>query len=586
MPSSNLFLDLSKHLSQKIDADTSHLEYVRQTSDALFDEIPVDLSTFLYDKKFLGLPKLSQKQFDFIEAGTQIYYESTLVQLGWKIIPYYKELVAKWGKASGKDTVARVILARIAYLLLCLKNPQKYLDIMPGDSINMLNVAYSARQAQEIFFEPLKRIITRSSWFTGKFTAIEDRIKFTKDIALVSGHSEQESMEGHNLLVAVLDEIAAFKTEAELAYRQRRSVRSLEHSAEALADMVTSSATSRFPKLHKVIYISYTRFQGDFIEQKYNEGLLRPDIVFVSWGATWDVNPTKKRSDFDDEYSRNPENAASRYECKPPKATDAYFKHLTPELISTVFPLIVEPFLDNPTIPLLRPEFRGIRGVLYFVHIDLGLSKDRAGLCVTHRAGFEKREVKQIDEEGHEYSEWIRLPKIKVDLWTSVMAAPGGEVDFEVIRKLLFELNDKRDCKLALVTFDQFQSADSIQLLRKHGIEAETLSVDKDTKCYDTLKDFIYTMRLLGYYRTRGIDELERLNIVNGNKIDHPLSGSKDEADALAGAVYNAAIAEIADVDISDIETGYPYDETFVDYHMDEMESLWTKETFEGRVRF
>jgi hypothetical protein len=470
-------------------------------------------------------------------------------------------LVAKWGKGSGKDTVSRIILSRLAYLLICLKDPQKYLEIMPGDSINMLNVAFSAKQAQVIFFEPLKRMLEKSLWFRDKIRLTEDHIEFNKDINLYSGHSEQESMEGHNLLAAVLDEIAAFKTKAELELRQRRSVRALEHSAEALDNMVTSSATSRFPYLHKIIYISYTRFKGDYIEQKYDEGLKFPKTSFVSFGATWDVNPTKKREHFDREYEKNPENARAKFECDPPLATDAYFKHLTPELIAKVFPKLepdLNPIGGTQYKPMLKPWFRGIPGVNYYIHIDLGISNDRAGFALTHRAGTRTVEVRRQLDSGVILFEPVRLPLVVADLWFSWLAPPGGEVSLEGIREFLFELHLNRYCHLAKVTYDKFQSADSIQILVNRGIIAELLSVDRNTEAYDTLKEVTYGERLQAYYSEVGINELQRLNIVTGNKVDHPLTGSKDEADALAGAVFNAATAEEIDSVLKDFNSGYP----------------------------
>lgn len=619
MRTSNPFSILSESLQQRVTAELHHNEYINQPRDRIFEEDPVSLDVFLYGKEYMAVLPLSQKQFAFIEAGTQIYYPETLRQLGWgkmspmlreevvKVYgesgvpadgytPYYHDLVAKWGKGSGKDTVSRLILARIAYLLLCLKDPQNYLEIMPGDSINMINVAYSAKQAQVIFFEPLKRLINKSIWFRGKVDKfLEDHIQFKKDINLYSGHSEQESMEGHNLIAAVLDEIAAFKTEAELAQRQRRSVRALEHSAEALAKMVTSSATSRFPELFKIIYISFTRFKGDFIEQKYDEGLQSPRTSFVSWGPTWEVNPTKRREHFAEEYRKDPENSAARYECKPPKATDAYFKHLTPALIEKVFDCTYDlktdsytcnnpvPISDNQITPVVMDWFRGITGVSYFAHIDLGLSKDRAGICVCHRAGFTVRDIDQVDENGREWLQHVTLPKVKVDFWFSMEALPSGEIDFSSIRDFINLLNERRNCHFGKVTFDGWQSIDSIQQLKKRGIDADTLSVDRDTKPYDTLKELIYDQRLVAYYRRIGIGELERLNIVTGNKVDHPLSGSKDEADALAGAVFNACEAEIMDINTDILEVAQPYNDTYADYGMTEQSGMWTRESFEGR---
>lgn len=289
---------------------------------------------------------------------------------------------------------------------------------------------------------------------------------------------------------------------------------------------------------------------------------------------------------FLQEYAKDPEKAAGRYECKPPMATDAYFKHLTPELIGRVFPVKEEPVMDNDHNLVAKPWFRGIQGIKYFGHCDLGLSKDRAGLCICHRAGFDTIVLVQTREDGTTYEEHVRLPKIQVDLWCSISAPPSGEVDLERFRSFVSNLHDSRNFKLGMFTFDYFQSADMIQFFVKKGILSEVLSVDRDTKAYDTLKDYIYSERLSGYYRELGISELQRLNIVTGNKVDHPLQGSKDEADALAGAVYNAATAEMSDCTLDDIATGHPYEDTFADYHIDQQSGIWDHLVLEGKNEF
>jgi hypothetical protein len=541
--------------------------------DDLFEELPVPLEVFLYDSKFFKLPPLSPKQLEFVEYGTQVYFHNTMDLLGWSHLDgngedsglYVNHLVAKWGKGSGKDTMSRIILSRIAYLAGCLKNPQKYYNMMPDDSINMLNVAYSSKQAQEIFFEPLKRMLDHSPYFKNRVDPTEDHIKFPKDINLYSGHSEQESQEGHNLLAAVADEIAAFKTKSELEKRQRRSVRELEHSADALIDMMRSSAISRFPEVYKIIMISFTRYQGDYIMQAYDEGKDNPHW-FVSSGATWEINPTKKREHFDEEYKRNPEKAKAKFECKPPKAIDAYFKLLSEAMVNETFPerpLEAQP-LDE--FNKIRSHVRAIPGVSYFGHIDMALSRCNAGVCLCHRSGFVEREIISHDEIGLESREIVRLPKVEVDIWSSFEAPPGGEIQLSDVRQLFFDLMEKRGFRIVKVTTDGFESADTRQAFTKKGVESERLSVDRDTEVYDTFKDVLYDGRLKGYKPKFGVEELQNLTIVNGNKIDHQQGGSKDEADALAGAVFNAVESEIVDACESDIVVGGPLEELFGSY--------------------
>jgi len=82
---------------------------------------------------------------------------------------------------------------------------------------------------------------------------------------------------------------------------------------------------------------------------------------------------------------------------------------------------------------------------------------------------------------------------------------------------------------------------DSIQILKSRGIEAEILSVDKDTKAYDTFKEMLHTKRFDCYYYEPLHKEYQRLELIKGKKVDHPPGGSKDVCDAVAGVCYNIA---------------------------------------------
>jgi hypothetical protein len=58
---------------------------------------------------------------------------------------------------------------------------------------------------------------------------------------------------------------------------------------------------------------------------------------------------------------------------------------------------------------------------------------------------------------------------------------------------------------------------------------------------YDTLKELILTGRLDYYEDLFLFDELSRLELIKGKTVDHPPRGSKDLADGVAGAVFQAA---------------------------------------------
>jgi intein/homing endonuclease len=83
-------------------------------------------------------------------------------------------------------------------------------------------------------------------------------------------------------------------------------------------------------------------------------------------------------------------------------------------------------------------------------------------------------------------------------------------------------------------------SAQSIQDIRKQGIESDVFSVDKNLDAYETLKESAYGGKLKMPYHEVLLHELQRLELIEGKKVDHPIRGGKDVADAVAGAVYNA----------------------------------------------
>ena len=85
-------------------------------------------------------------------------------------------------------------------------------------------------------------------------------------------------------------------------------------------------------------------------------------------------------------------------------------------------------------------------------------------------------------------------------------------------------------------------STDSIQLLRSRGIKADHMSVDRTLEPYNALKQLIYMKRLDVYKYQFLEDELKRLELVKGIKVDHPLGGHKDISDSLAGACYSCLL--------------------------------------------
>lgn len=525
-----------------------------------FDEKPVDLKTFVTSVEYLGLPPLSDYQYTLIEKSSQIYKESTLVKLfgeddgKQRFKQTCNEVIAQLGKGSGKDYCSTISVAYIVYLLLCLKDPATYYGKPPGDSIDILNIAINAQQANNVFFKGFKTRIERSPWFVGKYEMKASEIKFNKNITVHSGHSEREAWEGYNVIAVILDEISGFAIENTTGHDQAKT-------ADAIYAMYRGSVISRFPDFGKVILLSFPRFKNDPIQKFYSsviadkETIVRSKIlkmdddlpdgtegneIIVEWEEdhiqsylfpktyaikrpTWEVNPTKKIEDFKVDFYRDMQDALSRFACMPPEMIDAFFK--SREKIEKSFnknQLAVDGF------GRLEDWFRPDPEKKYFIHVDLAQKHDHCAVAMAHVDKWVNVKI------TNEYSQ--PAPVVVVDSIRYWTPTKEKSVDFTEVKDHILELKT-RGFNISLCTFDRWNSHDMMQQLKQYGINTEILSVAK--KHYDDMAMIVLEERLSGPHIPLLIDELLQLKIIR-DKVDHPRKGSKDLSDATCGAIYNS----------------------------------------------
>jgi hypothetical protein len=525
-----------------------------------FEERPVDLRTFVTSPDYLGLPPLSDHQYTLIEKSSQIYKESTLIKLlgeeeGERVFKQTcNEVIAQLGKGSGKDYSSTISVARMVYLLLCLKDPATYYGKPPGDTIDILNIAINAQQANNVFFKGFKTRIERSPWFIGKYDPKASEIKFDKNVNVYSGHSEREAWEGYNVIAVILDEISGFAVENTTGHDQAKT-------ADAIYDMYRASVMSRFPDYGKVILLSFPRFKNDPIQKFYEsvigekETIIRtktmkmdddlPDgtegnEVTVAWEEdhiksylypktyalkrpTWEVNPTKKIEDFKVDFYKNMPDALGRFACMPPEMIDAFFKSREK----------VEKAFNNMAIALddfgrFQNWFAPDPDKEYFIHVDLAQKHDHCAVAIAHVQKWVN--IKVTDT----YSQ--PAPIVEVDAVRYWTPTKDKSVDFTEVKDYILSLRTV-GFNIRLCTFDRWNSHDMMQQLKQYGINTETLSVAK--KHYDDMAMIITEERLTGPHIPLLIDELLQLKIMR-DKVDHPRKGSKDLADAVCGAIYNS----------------------------------------------
>jgi hypothetical protein len=522
--------------TDKVDAIFAPLA-VGEASEHLFKELPVDFKTFIESAEHMNFPALSERQLDVARfmLGTDPYKafenENTLA-------------VLDWGKGSGKDSLACLIILYIVYYCLCLKDPQKFFGLPNGEPIDLLNVAYSADQAQQVFFEKFRQRVLRWHWLKRRYSIkvsgaylkqikeeellseqvviIRDGILFPNLIRAFSGHSQQESLEGRNLLAWVMDEAAAFKDKTET------------HNADKIFGVLQSSATSRFSSRWKGFILSYPRYKGDFIEKMYE--LAESELHWYSdKGATWEIKPLKCFSgrwvtfegikiprEFEKEFRRNPQEAKCRYMCLPPEVEQAFMEY--PEKIEACIDYNRQPLVtfesfeeDNYTKKRITEIHSVVDSTEYVVTVDLGLSGDSAAFSIFHR---------ELSPEGTKFIQDAVTAWIPDRARNILVFFPNIEEMISILKKRI---------NITGVFFDQWQSTTLIQRLSQAQIHSEQYKLDFQD--YKNFKERIYAKQVSLLPYLDQIREMKKLVLLKGGKVDHLREESKDLCDTVVGAL-------------------------------------------------
>lgn len=185
----------------------------------------------------------------------------------------------------------------------------------------------------------------------------------------------------------------------------------------------------------------------------------------------------------------------------------------------------------------------------YFIHIDLALTEDATGISMVHRNPATGRFIVDFI---------FAIESLKC----IEKRIPIGKMKF-----LAIYLKYNLGYNISKVTYDGFQSAESIQELIDNGMDAKIQSVDRTPAPYDTLRDIIESDQLSFYdYRSEnipGIDKPNRslirelLNLTKDTKtgkVDHIAKGSKDLSDSLCGAIFTCASEDFEYRGVNDFE--------------------------------
>lgn len=522
--------------------------------------------------------------------GLDEVYDHVIMECEKICMGGYIEAIDYEGIGAGKTYKGQILLLYKAHQLLCLKDAHRYLGISNDKFITLLNMGLSQAQAEGVFFEGLKSMIMDSPFFNkfgmrvmGKEVRFnEHRIKFK------CGNSSETISLGLNIFAAVLDEAAFYNESARAA--KAMSIHESQDQAEKLYNQIKRRITSRFslrPDVRPLLaLLSSPKHEEDFMNKKIAEvkeyeiktsyiinlptwrakdrNKMKDEVfvfdrnrfyvipeheldAYMVDGQAINLRPSAKDArrlrygddelddafwiipiDFHDDFIRAPELSARDYGAIATSTIERFFRRpeeidfcMYDEIENRWKETLEDAILNNPPSDPV------------FIHVDLGLNKKRtdgsrgdyAGLSVCHFGGYDGMHGGR--------------PIVKFDMIARISAGSRREVDFGEVREFILRMVEK-GWKVWKVTYDSWQSYDSVQTLKNAGLECDILSMDTSNEPYETLKAGIYEHRVFmpknDVLRTE-LRQLER--VATKDKIDHPRIGTKDVADATAGAMFN-----------------------------------------------
>ena len=226
-----------------------------------FDEIPVDVETFLKDPRYLGKGLIN-------EEGKFTVYPYWVDMLK-DIFPNsfdteYNTLILSGAIGLGKSFIAVICMLYLLYRMLCLKDPYLYYGLQPIDKItfSLMNITMDA--AKGVAWSKIQELLQSSPWFMEKGTLSKSLTnpewQPPKDIELIYG-SQSRHVIGRAVFCSFEDEIS---------FIPNQDINKQKEKAKSLISSIDARMQSRFMKGEKLptlhILASSKRTEQSFLE--------------------------------------------------------------------------------------------------------------------------------------------------------------------------------------------------------------------------------------------------------------------------------------------------------------------------------
>lgn len=556
-----------------------------------YEEIPVDINTFLHSRKYLGnalydpdgrftlFPYWEEKLKDIFPTSTTTKY-NTIVFTG--------------AIGLGKSTIAVICLLYMLYRLLCLRDPYLYYGMQPIDKLSISLMNITLENAKGVALDKMNQMILSSNWFMQHGTMSGTaNLKYTPDkhIELITASSNNQVI-GRAIFANFTDEVNFGLTS---------DTEKLKKKQKTLISQIDARMKSRFlrdtylPTLNIIASSknSEQSFLEDFINSKVENESKNTLIVdepqwvvdsrkdsnekfWVAVGNKFlanEVLPIDSPDYLVDEYRSKGymmihvpigyyenfiENldgalqdiagiatASSLKYISGMKWTDCINENISNPFVKEVLEIgnakddeaQYSDFFDLTKVP------KELKSRPLYVHLDMSVSGDKTGIAGSWIV--KKLLSNQSDEVDKSKSLYFR-----VAFSVAIKAPRGSQVSFKKNKQFIYWLKEN-GFNLKKVTSDTYQSAPVLQDLKAHNIDCDTLSVDRLTgdgknkicEPYHYFKSTIYENRIEVYKTKLLTDEIVGLERMSDGHIDHTTAGvnSKDVSDAVCGSIFEAS---------------------------------------------
>lgn len=551
-----------------------------------YEEIPVDIETFLTNPTYLGKGLINEEgKFTVFPFWVQTLKEIFPDPLK----PCICNTLALTGSIGiGKSLMGVLTGLYELYRMMCLKDPYIYYGLQPIDKITFAFMNITLDASRGVAWDKCQQLLQSSDWFMARGT-ISGTSNVTwkppKGIELITGSLSRHII-GRALFWALFDEIS---------FQPTSDIEKQKQKAKTLVTTAAARQQSRFMKGEKnptlLVLASSKRSVNSYLEtfienKKKQESKSTYVVDKPQWVVRTDKDsPNKFKVAIGNKFLNSevlPLNATQQdiqpyidkgYEILdvPMGYYEAFMEDIDVALtdIAGKSTSNISKFISGSRLTLVKDKFKNAftkdvivvgnakedktqykdyfdlsaidqkyKSKPLYIHMDMSISGDKTGLAGTWIIG------KKPTQPGEQDSKELYF---KVPFVVSIKAPKGYQVSFEKNRQFIYWLKEQ-GFNIKGISTDSFQSTDTGQLLSDKGYNYKMISVDRvdkesrTCKPYQYFRSTIYEERIELPINELLVSELISLEKDTNGKIDHPENFSKDAADAVCGSVYHASL--------------------------------------------